>query len=141
VAYNLPTGQGILICDPRSIQIVKLDGKDPIDGGAGKIKICDSEIFDQARRMGIKPNWKNLEADWIITSDSLYYINPFIKATYEFKFSEYNLSFGRNRGYGFNKMMGAVNIINKENKNDVYILKTNNSAQTNISYIFTKYEN
>ena len=139
--YNLPTGIGLQVCHPNTLSIVKSAGKVPIDGGAGKIKKCDSEIFDQARNMGIKPNWKNLEADWIITSDSIFYINPFIQVSYEFPFSDWLLSFGKNRSYGFNKMMAAVNILNRDNKNDNYILKTSNSAQTNISYVFSKYSN
>ncbi len=139
--YNLPTGIGLQICNPNTLGIVKSAGKIPIDGGAGKIKKCDNEIFDQARRKGIRPNWKNLEADWIVTSDSIFYINPFINVSYEFLFADWLLSFGKNRSYGFNKMMAAVNILNRDNKNDNYILKTSNSAQTNISYVFSKYSN
>ena len=43
--YNLPTGIGLQVCHPNTLAIVKSAGKVPIDGGAGKIKKCDSEIL------------------------------------------------------------------------------------------------
>ena len=137
--YNLPNYGALELCHKNSLQIVKSAGKEPVDGGAGKIKKCDSEIFDIARRQGVKPNWKNMEADWVITSDSIFYINPFIYISYEFLFAEWTLSFGRNRAYGLNKMMAVVNILNKKNKNDSFALKTSNTAQANIGYVFSKF--
>jgi hypothetical protein len=139
--FNLPVRPGLQLCHVNSLSIVKSNGKLPLDGGAGKIKRCDSEIFDQAKRLGIKPNWKNLEADWILTSDSIFYINPFINISYEFSFHEWVLSFGKNRAYGFNKMMAAINIFNMQDKNNIYILKASNASQTNISYVYSKFIN
>lgn len=141
MSFNLPTGPGLSICNTRSLTIVKMNGKEPIDGGAGKIKKLDNEILNYARRKNLKANWKTLEADWIITSDSIFYINPFIGVKYEFLFDDWFLNFGTNRGYGFRQMMASVNIIKKENQDENYILKTSNSAQVNISYIFSKYNN
>ena len=46
MSFNLPTGPGLSICNTRSLAIVKMNGKEPIDGGAGKIKKLDNEILN-----------------------------------------------------------------------------------------------
>ena len=84
---------------------------------------------------------RNAEADWVITEKAIYYINPFIEITYHFPFEEWVLVFGRNRAYGLNKNFAALNIINRKINTKYFTLKTSNSAQQNISYIFSKFEN
>ena len=144
--YNLPTGPGYSTVSPVSLQYVKdVYNEEPLDAGAGKIKKLDSKIFDYLRMYGVRPNWQNLEADWVITKNSLYYINPNAviygrHGCYPFPFTDWGLVFGKNRGYGIGKAMAALSIISRKNKNLSFILKTSNSAQQNISYIFNKFE-
>ena len=143
--YNLPTGVGFLaMMSKNSLILVKeAFNEEPLDGGAGKIKELDSQIFDKMRILGIRPNWRNMEADWVITANSIYYINPNLgkAGCYHFPFSEWGLVFGRNRAYGLGKKFASLKIINRQDSNLSYNLKTSNSAQLNISYIFNKFEN
>tara|TARA_B100000965_G_C19575046_1_gene750953 strand:+ start:1013 stop:1837 length:825 start_codon:yes stop_codon:yes gene_type:complete len=140
-SYNLPTRGGLEICRPFSIKVVEEEfEQEPLDGGAGKIKELDSKIFDIMISKGIKPNWRNAEADWVITDKAIFYINPVIGAVYPFSFEEWILVFGRNRAYGLNKSFAALNIVSRTDKENYYTLKTSNVAQQNISYIFSKFE-
>ena len=84
-----------------------------------------------------------MEADWIITKSSLFYINPnlgLMGGVFEFPFSDWVINVGKNRSYLFKRLFSSMKIINRKNKNINFDFKTGSSAQLNIVYVFNKYK-
>ena len=142
--YNLPTGPGLLIVSDISLAIVNEKfNQIPIDGGAGKIKKLDEVILDRMLSIGQKPKITEMEADWIATKSSLFYINPYLGLTggvFEFPFAEWIVNISKNRAYGLFKMFSSMKLISREDSNISYDFKTGTSAQLNIVYIFSKFQ-
>jgi hypothetical protein len=142
--YNLPTGPGLLIVSDISLAIVNEKfNQIPIDGGAGKIKKLDEIILDRMLSIGQKPKITEMEADWIATKSSLFYINPYLGLTggvFEFPFAEWIVNISKNRAYGLFKMFSSMKLISREDSNISYDFKTGTSAQLNIVYIFSKFQ-
>ena len=142
--YNLPTGPGLLIVSDISIAIVNEKfNQIPIDGGAGKIRKLDEIILDRMLSIGQKPKITEMEADWIATKSSLFYINPYLGLTggvFEFPFAEWIVNISKNRAYGLFKMFSSMKLISREDSNISYDFKTGTSAQLNIVYIFSKFQ-
>lgn len=142
--YNLPTGPGLLLVSDWSKAIVNEKyNQVPIDGGAGKIRKLDEAILDRMLSLGHKPKITEMEADWIATKSSLFYINPnlgLMGGVFEFPFAEWIVNISKNRGYGLFKMFSSMKLISREDNNISYDFKTGTSAQLNIVYIFSKFE-
>ena len=142
--YNLPTGPGLLIVSDISLAIVNEKyNQVPIDGGAGKIRKLDEIILDRMLSIGQKPKITEMEADWIATKSSLFYINPYLGLTggvFEFPFAEWIVNISKNRAYGLFKMFSSMKLISREDSNISYDFKTGTSAQLNIVYIFSKFQ-
>tara|TARA_B100000085_G_C18340277_1_gene430007 strand:- start:22 stop:465 length:444 start_codon:yes stop_codon:yes gene_type:complete len=142
--YNLPTGPGLLIVSDISLAIVNEKfNQIPIDGGAGKIRKLDEIILDRMLSIGQKPKITEMEADWIATKSSLFYINPYLGLTggvFEFPFAEWIVNISKNRAYGLFKMFSSMKLISREDSNISYDFKTGTSAQLNIVYIFSKFQ-
>ena len=142
--FNLPTGPGLLLVSDWSKAIVNEKyNQVPIDGGAGKIRKLDEVILDRMLSLGHKPKITEMEADWIATKSSLFYINPnlgLMGGVFEFPFAEWIVNVSKNRGYGLFKMFSSMKLISREDNNISYDFKTGTSAQLNIVYIFSKFE-
>ena len=142
--YNLPTGPVLLIVSYISLAIVNEKfNQIPIDGGAGKIRKLDEIILDRMLSIGQKPKITEMEADWIATKSSLFYINPYLGLTggvFEFPFAEWIVNISKNRAYGLFKMFSSMKLISREDSNISYDFKTGTSAQLNIVYIFSKFQ-
>lgn len=142
--FNLPTGPGLLLVSDWSKAIVNEKyNQVPIDGGAGKIRKLDEAILDRMLSLGHKPKITEMEADWIATKSSLFYINPnlgLMGGVFEFPFAEWIVNISKNRGYGLFKMFSSMKLISREDNNISYDFKTGTSAQLNIVYIFSKFE-
>lgn len=142
--YNLPTGPGLLIVSDISLAIVNEKfNQIPIDGGAGKIRKLDEIILDRMLSIGQKPKITEMEADWIATKSSLFYINPYLGLTggvFEFPFAKWIVNISKNRAYGLFKMFSSMKLISREDSNISYDFKTGTSAQLNIVYIFSKFQ-
>ncbi len=142
--YNLPAGPGLLIVSDRSIAIVNEKyNQIPIDGGAGKIRKLDEIILDRMLSIGQKPKITEMEADWIATDRSIFYINPnlgLMGGVFEFPFEEWIVNVGKNRAYGLFKMFSSMKLISREDRSISYDFKTGTSAQLNIVYIFNKFQ-
>ena len=142
--YNLPTGPGLLIVSDISLAIVNEKfNQIPIDGGAGKIRKLDEIILDRMLSIGQKPKITEMEADWIATKSSLFYINPNLGLTggvFEFPFAEWIVNISKNRAYGLFKMFSSMKLISREDSSISYDFKTGTSAQLNIVYIFSKFQ-